>query len=67
MAYSFNNIRKGDKVQFSNKYINNTNSFWKVIAKLDNTILMVELISDNNQERRMIDVSDVTKVIPANS
>jgi hypothetical protein len=63
--YTRSQVKIGDEVQFSNRYIEHTHYKWKVVAKLDNTILMVEINEPGISERRMIDIDDVIEVIPA--
>ncbi len=61
--YTINEINIGDLVTWQDKYAKYENSTWRVIKKLDHTILVIEKIENDITEKRMIDVSDVEALI----
>ncbi len=54
--YSFEQIQIGDNIYYEDKYVSSSNLYWRVVAKLDKSILMIESAdATNKKEKKMID------------
>jgi hypothetical protein len=60
--YTFEQIKIGDNIYYEDKYLSRRNLYWKVVAKLDKSILMIEPAeSGDGNEKRMIDFLEARK------
>jgi len=57
--YNIKEINIGDSITYKYKYSEYKFSTWKVVGKLDKTLLVVEKIENDIIERRLIDITDV--------
>ncbi|UAY51004.1 hypothetical protein [Ferruginibacter albus] len=68
--YRLDQIRIGDEIYYEDKYVSKRHPSWKVVNKLDKSILIIETTdSKNNQTiKRMIDFMDVKvfELLPQN-
>jgi hypothetical protein len=61
--YDIKQIKVGDEVIYHDRYAEEGSSTWRVISKLDKTLIVIEKIEKGVTEKRMIDASDVERLI----
>ncbi len=61
--FSSKDFKPGDLITWNDRYDNGIISTWRVIKKLDHTILVIEKLGEESSGMKMIDVSDVEAII----
>jgi hypothetical protein len=64
--YTIDQINIGDEIYYEDRFRSNRDPNWKVVGKLDKSLLIIEIIKPGSTEQRVIDIMDVEKleVIP---
>jgi hypothetical protein len=65
--YNIHDINIGDKVDYHDDYLSKKHSIWTVVAKLDESMLVIEINKDDKNERRIVEISDIKEIIPPKS
>jgi len=65
--YKIHDINIGDKVYYLDDYLSKKHSIWTIVAKLDQSMLVIEINKDGKNERRIVEIKDIEKIIPLNS
>jgi len=65
--YNIHDINIGDKVYYHDDYLSKKHSIWTVVAKLDESMLVIEINKDDKNERRIVEISDIKEIIPPKS
>lgn len=63
--YKIEDVNIGDEIQYTHHTVNIPPDNWKVVAKLDKTILIIEREEAALNKRRMIEIQDVVKIFPS--
>jgi hypothetical protein len=61
--YTIEQINIGDKITYKEKHRENGYPFWKVIAKVDQSLLMIEIDEGSFHEKRIIEIDEVQELI----
>jgi hypothetical protein len=56
-------INVGDEITYKDKYVKPGTSNWKVVGKLDKSILFIERNENGVIDKRMIDVSEIETIV----
>jgi hypothetical protein len=62
--YTIGQINIGDKIIYKEKYRTNGYPFWKVVAKVDQSLIMIEINEGIFHEKRIIEISEIKELIP---
>jgi hypothetical protein len=65
--FTIEDIHIGDEVIYKEKYRENGFPNWKVISKLDQSLIVIEINDGNIHEKRIIELTEITELIPAQS
>jgi hypothetical protein len=60
--YTIEQINIGDEIYYEDKFRSNRYPNWKVVGKLDQSLLIIEIIKPGSSEQRVIDIMDVEKL-----
>jgi hypothetical protein len=61
--YTIEEINIGDEIYYEDKYRSNKYPRWKVIQKLDRSMLLISPNESGTTETRLIDIFEVRKLV----
>jgi hypothetical protein len=61
--YRIEEINVGDEIYYEDKYRSNRHLHWKVLKKIDESMLLIEGNEAGFNEQRLIDILDVRKLV----
>jgi hypothetical protein len=61
--YTIDQIHIGDEIYYEDKFRSNRYPNWKVVGKLDKSLLVIQIIKDGSSEQRVIDIMDVENLV----
>jgi hypothetical protein len=65
--YNIEQIHIGDELVYKEKYREGGFPNWKVISKLDESLIVIEMSKGDIKEKRIIELSDITELISHSS
>ena len=61
--YTIDQIHIGDEISYEDKYQSNKFPSWKVISKLDKSLLIIEITDKGFSEQRIIDIMEIENFV----
>jgi hypothetical protein len=61
--YKIGQIRIGDEIIYRYKHKTSGYPNWKVVSKIDKSLLVIEIKKEGIDERRIIDIEDVKELV----